>query len=88
MIFLFYTYKSVGDYIQLYTTKYKKLFLYINNNSYVCAMRLVEQHTIKQSSVYYNELYDLLHKCKNKTYTIKDCMLLDNTISNTRMIIL
>lgn len=28
-------------------------------------MRLVEQHTIKQSSVYYNELYDLLHKCKN-----------------------
>lgn len=28
-------------------------------------MRLVEQHTIKPSSVYYNELYDLLHKCKN-----------------------
>lgn len=28
-------------------------------------MRLVEQHTIKHSSVYYNELYDLLHKCKN-----------------------
>ena len=24
-------------------------------------MRLVEQHTIKPSSVYYNELYDLLH---------------------------
>jgi hypothetical protein len=32
----------IGDYIQLYTTKYKKLFLYINNNSYICAMRLVE----------------------------------------------
>lgn len=28
-------------------------------------MRLVEQHTIKPSSVYYNEFYDLLHKCKN-----------------------
>lgn len=28
-------------------------------------MRLVEQHIIKPSSVYYNELYDLLHKCKN-----------------------
>lgn len=28
-------------------------------------MRLVEQHTIKQSSVYYNELYDLFHKYKN-----------------------
>lgn len=28
-------------------------------------MRLIEQHTIKPSSVYYNELYDLLHKCKN-----------------------
>lgn len=28
-------------------------------------MRLVEQHTIKLSSIYYNELYDLLHKCKN-----------------------
>lgn len=28
-------------------------------------MRLVEQHTIKSSSVYYNELYDLLYKCKN-----------------------
>lgn len=28
-------------------------------------MRLVEQHIIKQSSVYYNELQDLLHKCKN-----------------------
>ena len=24
-------------------------------------MRLVKQHTIKPSSVYYNELYDLLH---------------------------
>lgn len=28
-------------------------------------MRLVEQHIIKQSSIYYNELTDLLHKCKN-----------------------
>lgn len=28
-------------------------------------MRLVEQHIIKRSSVYYNELQDLLHKCKN-----------------------
>lgn len=28
-------------------------------------MRLVEQHIIKQSSIYYNELQDLLHKCKN-----------------------
>lgn len=28
-------------------------------------MRLVEQHIIKQSSVYYNELQDMLHKCKN-----------------------
>lgn len=28
-------------------------------------MRLVEQHIIKSSSVYYNELLDLLHKCKN-----------------------
>ena len=28
-------------------------------------MRLVEQYIIKQSSVYYNELQDLLHKCKN-----------------------
>ena len=51
----------------LYTTlhhKYTELFLFINNNFYICAMRLVEQHTIKSSSVYYNELYDLLHKCK------------------------
>ena len=28
-------------------------------------MRLVEQHIIKSSSIYYNELLDLLHKCKN-----------------------
>ena len=28
-------------------------------------MKLVEQHIIKPSSVYYNELYDLLYKCKN-----------------------
>lgn len=28
-------------------------------------MRLVEQHIIKSNSVYYNELVDLLHKCKN-----------------------
>lgn len=28
-------------------------------------MRLVEQHIIKQSSIYYNELQDMLHKCKN-----------------------
>lgn len=28
-------------------------------------MRLVEQHIIKRSSIYYNELQDLLHKCKN-----------------------
>jgi putative transposase len=56
---------QVGNYIPVYTTKYKKLFLYINNSLYICAMRLVEQHTIKQSSVYYNELSDLLHKCKN-----------------------
>ncbi len=28
-------------------------------------MRLVEQHIIKRNSVYYNELQDLLHKCKN-----------------------
>lgn len=28
-------------------------------------MRLVEQHIIKQSSMHYNELQDLLHKCKN-----------------------
>lgn len=28
-------------------------------------MRLVEQHIIKSNSVYYNELNELLHKCKN-----------------------
>ena len=28
-------------------------------------MRLVEQHIIKSSSIHYNELLDLLHKCKN-----------------------
>lgn len=28
-------------------------------------MKLVEQHIIKSSSIYYNELLDLLHKCKN-----------------------
>ena len=28
-------------------------------------MRLVEQHIIKSNSIYYNELNELLHKCKN-----------------------
>ena len=28
-------------------------------------MKLVEQHIIKQSSAYYNELHNLLYKCKN-----------------------
>lgn len=28
-------------------------------------MKLVEQHIIKSSSIYYDELLDLLHKCKN-----------------------
>lgn len=28
-------------------------------------MRLVEQHIIKRSSIYYDELQDLLHKCKD-----------------------
>lgn len=48
-------------------------------------MRLVEQHIIKRNSMYYNELQDLLHKCKN-LYN-KGLYLLDNITFNIRMII-
>lgn len=65
LIISFFWQKKWKVIIYNFTLQIYRLFLYINNNLYICAMRLVEQHIIKQSSIYYNEIQDLLHKCKN-----------------------